>query len=119
MGIVYLIQPCELIGTNRYKIGRSSKSDLSRVLSYKKGTKYISIIECDDDKKLEKLLIDEFNKEYTKIAGHEYFKGNENDMFNSFIKIVSDYKNNIIEEIPDSIKFKKISNIWMQKFKCK
>lgn len=119
MGIVYLVQPCELVGTDRYKIGRSSKDDLSRVLSYKKGTRYISIMECDDDKSLEKLLINEFNEKFKKIAGNEYFQGDVDEMFNCFIKIVSDYKNDIIEDIPDTIKLKKISTDWMQKFKSK
>ena len=119
MGIVYFLQPCELIGTDRYKIGRSSKNDLSRVLSYKKGTRYISIIEIDNDKELEKILIDKFNKEYIKIAGNEYFKGNENDMFNSFINEVTDYKNKIIDDLPDTIKIENIKNQWMHKFNYK
>jgi hypothetical protein len=29
-GIIYLIQPAELIGTNRYKIGMSNKLNLDR-----------------------------------------------------------------------------------------
>ena len=36
-GIIYLIQSLELVGTNRYKIGRSSKTNLSRLnKGYKK-----------------------------------------------------------------------------------
>lgn len=30
-GIIYLIQPSELVGTNRYKIGCSTKTSLDRV----------------------------------------------------------------------------------------
>ena len=111
MPIVYLIQPCELLGTDRYKIGRSSKDDLSRVLSYKKGTKYILIIECDNDKLLEKLLIKKFNEDFKKIAGNEFFEGDKEDMVNCFMKIVSDYKNEIEDEIL------KIPNVnWMKKY---
>ena len=40
-GIVYLIQPEELLQTNRYKIGCSTKNDLSRVCSYKKNSRYL------------------------------------------------------------------------------
>ncbi len=29
-GIIYLVQPTELIGTSRYKIGCSAKNDLER-----------------------------------------------------------------------------------------
>ena len=39
MGIVYLIQPTELIGTDRYKVGCSLKDDLTRInTGYHKGT---------------------------------------------------------------------------------
>lgn len=119
MGILYLLQPCELVGTNRYKIGRSSKNDLSRVRSYKNGSRYILIIECNDDIYVEKLLIDRFNKEFAKIAGNEYFQGDENEMFNIFINTVTEYKNKIIEEEPDVIKTEKLKNNWMEKFKYK
>lgn len=30
-GLIYLIQPKELIGTNRYKIGCSRKNDFKRI----------------------------------------------------------------------------------------
>ena len=66
MPIVYLIQPCELIGTDRYKIGRSSKNDLSRMKGYKNGTRYISIMEVENDKHVERNLINHFNNTYKK-----------------------------------------------------
>ena len=48
-GIIYFIQPTELIGTNRYKIGCSENTELDRVKKgYKKGTRYIFIIECNN-----------------------------------------------------------------------
>jgi hypothetical protein len=119
MPCVYFIQPAELRNTNRYKIGRSSKDDLSRVRSYKNGSRYILIIECDDDKEVEKLLIARFNKEFAKIAGNEYFQGDENEMFNIFINTVTEYKNKIIEEEPDTIKTEKLKINWMEKFKYK
>ena len=117
MPCVYFIQPAELRNTNRYKIGRSSKDDLSRVRSYKNGSRYILIIECDDDKEVEKLLIARFNKEFAKIAGNEYFQGDEYEMFNIFINTVTEYKNKIIEEEPDTIKTEKLKINWMEKFK--
>ena len=49
MGILYLVQPSELRNTFRFKIGRSSKFDLSRVRSYRNGTRYLCIMECIDD----------------------------------------------------------------------
>ena len=64
MGILYLVQPSELRNTFRFKIGRSSKFDLSRVRSYRNGTRYLCIMECIDDIYVEKLLINHFNKNY-------------------------------------------------------
>lgn len=97
MGLVYFLQPAELRNTSRFKIGMSSKSDLSRVRSYRNGTRYIAIIECIDYIYVERLLINHFNKNYKLIAGCEYFEGDELCMLNSFIKIVMEYKNKSIE----------------------
>lgn len=52
LGILYLVQPGELIGTDRYKIGYSNSCSLKRVLSYKKGTLYLSIKQLIIQKKL-------------------------------------------------------------------
>ena len=54
-GIIYLIQPTELIGTRRYKMGCSENTELERVKNgYKKGTRYILIMECNNPFILEK-----------------------------------------------------------------
>ena len=87
-GIIYLIQPAELLGTNRFKIGCSTKSDLSRCNSYKRGSRYICILECDEPLKLEKQLKDKFNSIFTLIAGKEYFEGDEKIILNTFILTV-------------------------------
>jgi len=81
MCIIYLIQPSELVGTDRYKIGRSTCGDIARVKNgYRKGTRYIFILECKNNVDLEKKLIQEFNKKFELIAGAEYFKGDETNM---------------------------------------
>jgi hypothetical protein len=101
MGILYLIQPVELIGTNRYKIGCSSKSNIDRVkYGYKKGTRYLHILECDNAFDIEKILKDVFNEKFTLIAGSEYFKGDENEMLELFYNV---YKNNKNTEIKNKI----------------
>ena len=41
-GTIYLIQPPELIGTNRYKFGMSNKNNLDRIKSYGKNTIILS-----------------------------------------------------------------------------
>lgn len=105
---VYLIQPRELVGTDRYKIGMSSLDNLSRLRSYKNGSRYICFFECDDAREVEKKLIKEFNRCYKLIAGNEYFQcPSEASMIKLFMDIVLNHKT--VEE--------KVSKIdWMTKF---
>jgi hypothetical protein len=92
-GIVYLVQPAELVGTNRYKIGCSSKNDLSRCKNgYKNGTRYIHIMECTEPFNIESVIKQVFNEKFKLIAGKEYFEGNETDMKTTFFEIVTNYK---------------------------
>lgn len=80
MGILYFIQPAELVGTTRFKVGCSTKNDLSRVKSYKAGTRMIMILQCDDPFLLEQKVLVEFKNQFHKIAGNEYFEGDESIM---------------------------------------
>ena len=80
MGILYFIQPAELVGTNRFKVGCSTKNDLSRVKSYKAGTRMIMILQCEDPFLLEQKVLVEFKNQFHKIAGNEYFEGDESVM---------------------------------------
>lgn len=92
-GIVYLVQPVELIGTNRYKIGCSAKNDLSRCKNgYKNGTRYITIMECTEPFKIESQIKSVFTEKFMLIAGKEYFEGNETEMKTNFFEIVTNYK---------------------------
>ena len=110
MPYVYLIQPCELVGTNRYKVGMSSLSNLSRLKAYKVGTRYIWICECKDALDVEKKLIKAFNANYKLIGGNEYFEVDcELKMIRLFLDTIMDHKNKD-EEAQD----KKTS--WMNKF---
>ena len=94
MGIVYLIQPAELISTNRYKIGMSSLDNLSRLKAYKRGTRHLCIFECDDALIVERKLIVAFNARYNLIAGNEYFEVDcEKKMLSLFIDVVMQHKN--------------------------
>ena len=94
-GIIYLIQPEELLHTNRYKIGCSAKNDLSRISSYKKNSRYLYIAECINPYTLESNIKSVFNNKYILIAGKEYFEGDEKDIINDFVKIVNDYNNEV------------------------
>ena len=87
-GIIYLIQPVELISTNRYKLGCSGKISLDRCITgYKKGSRYIYIQECFEPYKLETKLKLEFKQKFTLIAGTEYFAGDERQMKTIFNEI--------------------------------
>jgi hypothetical protein len=92
-GIIYLIQPAELVGTQRFKIGCSSKNRLDRIKSYRKGTRYLYICECENPFKLEKIIKESFNNKFILIAGREYFEGNEQEMCKLFSEILCEYKN--------------------------
>lgn len=89
MGLLYFIQPAELVGTTRYKIGRSSKNDLSRLRAYRAGTRMILILECENDVEIEERLIAAFNSLFPRVAGKEWFEGNEKEMRTLFYDIVT------------------------------
>ena len=93
LGTIYLVQPCELVGTNRYKIGCSKNTNLERVKKgYKKGTRYICISECINPFILESKIKKAFDNKYKLIAGNEYYEGEENCMYKLFIDIISTHK---------------------------
>lgn len=75
-GLVYLIQPKELIGTNRYKLGCSNNETNSRVTQgYHSGSIIFRILRCVNPLELEKKLIALFNTCFCVVAGKEYFEG--------------------------------------------
>lgn len=108
-GIIYLIQPAELLNTDRYKIGMSNKRGLDRVKKgYKKGTKWISINEVDNPSDVEKTMKKIFTEKFTLIAGKEYFEGKIKDIYYEYsliiLKHISNNKSNVI--IDKTINFK-------------
>lgn len=99
MPYVYLVQPVELVGTNRYKIGMSSLANLTRMQSYKNGTRHLCIFEKANALAVERKLIIAFKQRYRLIGGNEYFEvDDENEMIQLFISIAMDYP------LPQSIK---------------
>lgn len=118
MPYVYLIQPVELVGTNRFKVGMSSLSNLSRVRSYKKGSRYLFICECVDALFVERKVLIEFNQNYKLIGGREYFEvADESEMINRFIEIVMTHKSRtqIVEPVVQTI----AQADWMKRFAFK
>lgn len=91
-GIIYLIQPAELVGTNRYKIGCSKIPDLERCKNgYKKGSRYLSIMECIKPLQLEEIIKKTFNNKFKLIAGNEYYEGSEKEILEIFLNLVIEY----------------------------
>jgi hypothetical protein len=110
MPYVYLIQPVELVGTNRYKIGMSSLDNLNRMKSYKNGTRHLFICEKSNALEVERKLIKAFNSKYKLIGGNEYFEvDNEQSMIELFISVAMGYAKKE-ESDPTPIKN------WMNKF---
>lgn len=92
MGIIYLIQPEVLVGTNRYKIGCSTSCTLTRLRSYGKNTRCLYVVFTNKPFEIEKILIEKFNEKFNKIKGNEYFEGNEYDMIMYFNEIYNQFK---------------------------
>jgi hypothetical protein len=102
-GIIYLIQPAELVGTNRFKIGCSTKTDLDRCKNgYKIGSRYLCIAECNNPFLLEHKIKNVFNNNFKLIAGNEYYEGNENDIFELFVGTMIKHKNEEDENTEES-----------------
>ncbi len=107
-GIVYMVQPAELVGSNKFKIGCSSKNDLSRCKAYKVGTRYIHIMECIDPLTVETEIIRVFKGKFKLVCGREFFEGNETDMEEEFYKIVKN-SNKLAQKASNQPKY--VSNI--------
>ena len=106
-GTIYLIQPAELVGTERYKIGCSAKNDLERCKKgYKKGTRFMDIRECDDPFAVEREVKTRFNTKFNLIAGKEYFEGNEADIKKEFNDVVSKFTSLKRDDPHDDVYFK-------------
>lgn len=89
---VYFLQPAELVGTDRYKIGMSIKNDLKHVKSYRTGTRYLCIMESDIAIEVERSLITAFRDKFVLVDGNEYFKIDDESMaLQIFILVVADH----------------------------
>jgi hypothetical protein len=92
-GILYLVQPAELIGTQRFKIGCSQQHKLYRLTNgYKIGTKYLCIMESPHVRKIEHEIKSIFNHKFILIAGTEYFEGDQSLMLKTFIEHILKYQ---------------------------
>lgn len=117
-GTLYFIQPAELVGTNRYKIGCSASNDMIRCKSYKKGTRYMMILECNQPFVVEDAVKRQFNARFSRIAGKEYFEGDETEMRNLFYAIYLQHHDGRAEmeiDEPRPIRFQRDTDLKFRK----
>lgn len=94
MGIIYLIQQAIYLNTRKFKIGVSRSNSLTRLQSYGANTRIICIIECYNPFDLEREIKHAFKEKFKLFRGHEWFEGDEIDIFKLFIEHVRIYKIN-------------------------
>ncbi len=79
---IYLLQVKELLGTNIYKIGRTTQEYNKRFNQYPKGSQLILQMKCmnciNSEKELLKIFQEKFKRK--KEYGNEYFEGNYEEM---------------------------------------
>lgn len=90
MGLVYLVQPSELKGTDRYKIGCSHNDGVGRITSgYNLTTVTFLVENVDNPFEVEKRLVHAFAQRFHQLPGsREYFSGNIIDMMTCFRAIL-------------------------------
>ena len=88
MGIVYLIQPAELVDTDRYKVGCSRETSLKRIITgYNDKTRVILVEDVDEPFAVEKTILTAFATQFTCLSGREFFAGNI-DRMRAFFKAI-------------------------------
>ena len=101
MGHVYFLQPSLAIGTNRYKIGCSTKNNDNRINSYGKKTELLYKHDTPQPEKLEKKIIKKFKERFVLYQGKEYFEGDVSEMLAIFIQAIYDFE---LENKPKTFK---------------
>ena len=88
-GVVYLIQPADLVGTDLYEIGCSENKFLEGYKKcYKQGTRFISKCECNDPFAVKDVVRTYFITKFNLLEDKDYFEGNEADIIKAFNDIV-------------------------------
>ncbi len=112
-GYFYIVQEREFLGTNNYKIGRTSDVE-DRLRGYSKNSKLIYSIKVDDQNEVESMLIEIFKDKFIQKReyGREYFEGDINEMIQE-VELYIQFKNKYGKYITHSITImlKKIINV--------
>ncbi len=79
---------------NIYKIGKTKiknpENNITRLMSYGKGTELVLIQQCKNSDILEKKILNQFNKNFKKYSGNEYFIGDRFHMSKLFMSVCID-----------------------------
>jgi hypothetical protein len=103
---IYLVQDGEDIGTNIYKVGRTTQLNdcrtINRIKSYNNGSIIYSIIRVNDDnvREIERKILKEFEQKFVLFKGNEWFKGDVEEMMSKLYEITSEYKL-VVEKNPN------------------
>ena len=108
-GYIYLLQTRESYDKNEkiYKLGRTSKTGLTRFNEYPKGSLLYIHIYCCNPVNFEKELISCFNKNFINVSkyGKEYFEGDVHKMIELIqTGIINNYKNDHLEAYDKAVK---------------
>lgn len=113
---LYLIQDNCDIGSNIYKIGKTTQAPSDRFKGYSKGTYPIRISQVDNCHLREIELINIFNKNYKLSRGREYFSGILNNMIIDFTNLCNNQTNNILIKSNTSLRCNKCKQIFTTNF---
>jgi hypothetical protein len=91
-GLIYLIQPAEFLNTDIYKVGMSTKMNLSRIQGQGCKSRCIFVMECVMAHKLENVIKNSFKRKFTLYKGSEYFKGSELIITDEFMSLCIEHK---------------------------
>ncbi len=93
-GFIYLLQPFELINTNKYILTTSNYCIIGKFKQYKNGVRCLFAYECNN---YNNILLNIKKKfiEIFKFIDNKYFEGDELDMIKIFINYIMNYLNNI------------------------
>ena len=94
-GIIYLLQPKELIMSYGYKIGYTFSEDFRRFNNYNSGAKLIYAIRCKNVTELENKLKQILPTKFTLLSGREYFTCINDDLSDMFFDITTEHNKNI------------------------
>jgi len=93
--MIYLIQPEELVGLNRYKIGFSGASNLYNISKkYGKKARYLAVMECYDAESLVREIKEILADQFTVITNTDCFSGDEDKIVKTFTESVNEFIHN-------------------------